>query len=320
MSAVDNGFDHVAPRRSFGLRWWREVLYVLLVYVAYSAVRNQFGSGAGTDVDPEPAYHHAEAIIQLQRNIGLYFEDALQRWYLDLPLDGLIRFWNVYYGIFHFVVAGTALVWLFRKAPERYRLWRNTLAFTTLLALIGFASFSLMPPRLLDDPGEFGGCQVYAAGEDLPDDAGEPPCDEFGYVDTVAEFGGWASFGSEEMAAVSNQYAAMPSMHIGWSTWCAFVLAPLVRRRWLKALAIAYPLFTLFDIMVTGNHYWIDGVGGLVCLGAGYLVARASTHWWEGRRVPGLRATATIGSRAAAGAEAGTDSGTRQGRSPRVPQ
>jgi hypothetical protein len=112
----------------------------------------------------------------------------------------------------------------------------------------------------------------------------------------------------------------MPSMHIGWSTWCAFVLAPLIRRRWLKVLAISYPLFTLFDIMVTGNHYWIDGVGGLVCLGAGYLVARAATHWWEGRRVPGLRATATIGSRAAAGAEAGTDSGTRQGRSPRVPQ
>jgi hypothetical protein len=320
MSAVDNGFDHVAPRRGFGLRWWREVVYVLLVYVAYSAVRNQFGSGAGNDVDPEPAYHHAEAIIQLQSNIGLYFEDALQRWYLDLPLDGLIRFWNVYYGIFHFVVAGAALVWLFRKAPERYRLWRNTLAFTTLLALIGFASFSLMPPRLLDDPGEFGGCQVYAAGEDLPDEAGEPPCDDFGYVDTVAEFGGWASFGSEEMAAVSNQYAAMPSMHIGWSTWCAFVLAPLVRRRWVRALAISYPLFTLFDIMVTGNHYWIDGVGGLVCLGAGYLVARAGTRWWETRRVSGLRATATIGSGAVAGAEVGTDSGTRQGRSPRVPQ
>jgi PAP2 superfamily len=270
-------------RRDWGLHWWHELIYVVLVYVAYSAVRNQFGSGGGS-VDPEPAFNHAKAIIQLQRNIGLYFEDTLQRWYLDLPLHGLIRFWNIYYGLFHFVVVAIALVWMFRKAPERYRLWRNTLAFTTLLALVGFASFSLMPPRLLDDPGEFGGCQIYAAGQALPDNEGEPPCDRYGFVDTVAKYGGWASFGSEEMAAVSNQYAAMPSMHIGWSTWCALVLAPLVRRRWLRALVIAYPLFTLFDIMVTANHYWIDGVGGLICLGGGYLIARGGTRWWESRQ------------------------------------
>ena len=271
------------------LRWWREVVYIVLVYVAYSAVRNQFGSGAGDSVDPRPAFHHGEAIIQLQRNMGLYFEDRVQQWYLDLPLDGLIRFWNVYYGVLHFVVAAFALVWMYRQAPERYRVWRNTLAFTTLLALIGFATFSLMPPRLMDDPGIYGGCQVYA--DATPDelaeagvDAGEAPCDEFGFVDTIAVYGGWASFGSDEMAAVSNQYAAMPSMHIGWSTWVALVLAPLLRRRWLQALAISYPVLTLFCIIVTGNHYWIDGIGGLICLGAGYLIARATTAAWEARR------------------------------------
>ena len=280
-----------ASRGDWGLRWWHELIYVVLVYAAYSGVRNQFGSG-GRDVDPEPAFNHGKAIIQLQRNIGLYFEDRLQRWYLDLPLHGLIRFWNIYYGLFHFVVVAIALVWMFRQAPERYRLWRNTLAFTTLLALVGFASFSLMPPRLLDDPGTYGGCQIYAAGQDLPEEAGEPPCDQYGFVDTVAEYGGWASFGSEELAAVSNQYAAMPSMHIGWSTWCALVLAPLVRRRWLRALVIAYPFFTLFDIMVTANHYWIDGVGGLICLGAGYLVARTATWWWESRH--GIPAAKTV--------------------------
>ncbi len=282
--------DRKAPSgRAPRLRWWREAVYILLVYVAYSAVRNQFGSGAGDSVDPEPAFHHAEAIIQVQRNIGLYFEDRLQEWYLDLPLDGLIRVWNVYYGVLHFVVALVALVLLFRRAPERYRVWRNTLAFTTLLALIGFATFSLMPPRLLDDPGIYGGCQVhtstpYETLEQRGLDAGDPPCDEFGFVDTVAVYGGWASFGSEEMAAVSNQYAAMPSMHIGWSTWAALVLAPLVRRRWLRWLAISYPLLTLFCIIVTGNHYWIDGLGGLACLGVGYLIARLTTQWWEARR------------------------------------
>src|SRR5690606_14984578 len=97
-------------------------------------------------------------------------------------------------------------------------------------------------------------------------------------------FGGWASFGSDEMARVSNQYAAMPSMHIGWSAWCAFVLVPLLRRRWLRALVIAYPIVTLFDIIVTGNHWWIDGPAGLACLGLGYLVAFAATRWYERRR------------------------------------
>jgi hypothetical protein len=290
-TAVGGDATPAAPDRPAArLRWWREVVYIVLVYLAYSAVRNQFGSGAGDSVDPEPAFHHGEAIIQLQRNIGLYFEDALQQWYLDLPFDGFIRFWNIYYGVFHFVVAAFALIWLFRLAPERYRVWRNTLAFTTLLALIGFASFSLMPPRLMDDPGIYGGCQVYESTtpEQLEargvETAGDPPCDRFGFVDTVAVYGGWASFGSEEMAAVSNQYAAMPSMHIGWSTWCALVLAPLLRRRWARWLAIAYPVLTLFCIIVTGNHYWIDGLGGLACLGIGYLIARVATSWWEDRR------------------------------------
>lgn len=269
------------------LRWWREVVYILAIYLAYSAVRNQFGSGDGGYVTAEPAYHHAEAIIQLQRNIGLYFEQAVQSWYLDLPAHGLVRFWNIYYGLGHFVVTAAALVVLYRRHAWRYRLWRNTLALTTLLALVGFAAFALMPPRLMDDPGIYGGCQVYTHGQDVDldavEEAGDPPCDEWGYVDTVAVYGGWASFGSDEMASVSNQFAAMPSMHIGWSTWCALVLVPVFKRRWAKALAAAYPLVTLFDIVVTGNHFWIDGLGGLLCLAVGFLIARAATQWWEGR-------------------------------------
>ena len=283
--------DTQPTARDLKLAWWHEVGYIVLVYIAYSAVRNQFGSGHGGFLAAETALNHGKAIIQIERNLHLYFEDSLQQRYLDLPGHGLIRFWNVWYGLGHFVVTACALVWMFRRQPWRYRLWRNTLAATTLLALVGFASFSLMPPRLLDDSGLYGGCQVYAKGEKLPDDAGTPPCDEYGYVDSVAVYGGWASFGSEEMAKVSNQYAAMPSMHIGWSTWCALVLVPLVRRRWAKALVMAYPLFTLFDIMVTANHYWIDGLGGLACLASGFGVAWVGTTWWS-RRQPAIQPAA----------------------------
>jgi len=270
---------------SLGLRWWREGIYILLVYVAYSAVRNSFGSGDGGFLAAETAFNHAKAIIHIERTMHLYFEAHVQEWYLDLPGHGIIRFWNVWYGLGHFVVTFAALILMFRRQPQRYRLWRNTLALTTLLALVGFASFSLMPPRLLDDPGVYGGCQVHTgtAREDLPDE-GVAPCDEYGYVDTVAVYGGWASFGSEGMAKVSNQYAAMPSMHIGWSTWCAFVLVPMVRRKWLKALVIAYPIMTLTDVVLTANHYWIDGLGGLLCLAVGYALSYVGTEWWLRRR------------------------------------
>lgn len=274
----------VAERRTapgaggHGLRWWREVLYGVVIYAVYSWVRNQFGSATG---DAQRAFENAMAIIDWQRGLGLYFERDLQAWYLSLPGHGLIRAWNAFYGTAHFVVTFVALVWLFRAAPSRYRLWRNTLALTTCVALVGFAAFPLMPPRLLDDPGRFGGCQVYAPEAAAAAPPGTTPaagCDRFGYVDTVAEHGGWASFGSEQMAAVSNQWAAMPSMHVGWSIWSALVLTRLARRRWVKATVAAYPAVTTFCIMITGNHWWLDGAGGAAALGVGFALATAVTR------------------------------------------
>lgn len=274
---TDVATDPAAPPSRAGLRWWKEVGFGLAVYAVYSVVRNRFGSAGG---DPGPAFEHARTIIDLEKAMGLYLEPDIQRWYLDLPAQGLIRLWNVYYGLAHFLVTLVALVWVFRAAPARYRLWRNTLALTTCLAVVGFAAYSLMPPRLLDDPGEFGACQLYApdaAAEAPPGALSAPGCDRYGYVDTVAQYGGWISFGSEGMKEVSNQYAAMPSMHIGWSSWSTLALLPLLRRRWARLLALLYPAITLMCIVVTANHYWLDGVGGLLCLGAGYGLARIVT-------------------------------------------
>lgn len=265
--------------RVLRLRWWREIALIVVVYLIYSFVRNQFGSGAGGSVDAGPAYSHARQIISIERAMGLYFEPDLHQWYLSLPFHGFIRLWNIYYGLLHFVVTIGALIWLYRAAPARYRLWRNTLVVASLFAVVGFALYSLMPPRLMDDPGEFGGCQIYAADVALPGEAGQAPCDRYDYVDTIAVHGGWASFGSEEMASVSNQFAAMPSMHIGWSMWTAFVLFPMLRSPRLRALVVAYPIVTLFVVMITANHYWIDGVGGAAALGGGFLVARALAQW-----------------------------------------
>ena len=258
------------------LRWWLELLLIGAFYAIYSFVRNLFGSQGTDDVDVSVAFEHARQVIDLEKAMGLYFEDAVQQWYLDLPAMGFIRFWNIFYGVAHFVVTAGALFWLFRSGKGRYSRWRNTLGLTTAVALIGFAGYSLMPPRLLDDPGRYGACQEYAPEAAAAAEPGEkivPGCDRYGYVDTLAVHGGWISFDDEKAASVTNQYAAMPSMHIGWSVWSMIVLLSLVRRRWVRLLVYSYPVLTLFTIIVTANHFWIDAVGGLLALGVGAALA-----------------------------------------------
>ena len=206
---------------------------------------------------------------------------------LDLPGRGGIRFWNIYYGTAHFLVTIIALVIMFRRQPDRYPVWRNTLAVMTALALIGFASFTLMPPRLLGDTSLYGACH----GQQVED------CHGYDLQDTLEKYGGLWSFDSGAMAKVSNQYAAMPSLHTGWSTWCALVFIPMLRRRWAKVLMALYPAATVFCILVTGNHYWLDAVGGLVVLGGGYAIGSAIAHaverWNEGRAAAPARTAST---------------------------
>ena len=114
---------------------------------------------------------------------------------------------------------------------------------TTALALIGFSVFPLMPPRLVSDcVSPYGGC----AG--------------FQFVDTLRSVGGLWSFDSGAMSDLSNQYAAMPSLHFGWSMWCCLALYPTFRSRVIRTLLVLYPMFTLFAIIVTANHYWLDGI------------------------------------------------------------
>ena len=265
------------------LRWWKEALFVLIFYEIYSVVRNRFGSsgssihGHVSTIAVTHAYHHAVDIIRMERWLGLFVEPHIQHWYLNLPYHGFIRFWNIYYASLHFVITIVALVLLYRRAPQRYRLWRNVLAATTGLALVGFASFILMPPRLLSDSSVYGACRA----------SYHLNCVHYGLVDSLAKYGGLWSFGSGAMADISNQYAAMPSLHIGWSTWCAIVLLPMVRRTWVKVLIVLYPIATLFCILVTANHYWLDAVGGLVTLAGGFLLgylALQLTLRWDARR------------------------------------
>ncbi len=251
------------------LKWWREVLIALTFYVLYSMVRNKFGAGPESR---DIAFRHARGVIKVERALGLWFEPRLQHWYLSLPGSGFIRGWNIFYGTAHFFVTIAILAFAFHRAPARYRFLRTMLAGTTLLALIGFATYTLMPPRLLDSPSHFGACAGQTAG-----------CNRYGLIDTIEQWGGIWKFGSGGMANVSNQYAAMPSLHFGWSTWCAITLVIVIGKGRPRWFAFLYPAVTLFCILVTANHFWLDAFFGGVALTGGWLLARGA-EYLHGRR------------------------------------
>ena len=100
------------------------------------------------------------------------------------------------------------------------------------------------------------------------------------------------SFDSGTMQKISNQYAAMPSLHFAWSLWSALILFPVLRRWWTKGLAVLYPACTLFAIVVTANHYILDAAGGAVCLGIGYVLGGLVTRRWEKRPAEAAAAAA----------------------------
>src|SRR5262249_54182060 len=142
------------------------------------------------------ALHHAKQVIGFEKALGLFQEHRIQHFFIHDRL--FLQFWDVFYGSAHFIVTIIAIVLMFRRAPHRYPVWRNTLAVTVFIALLGFALYPLMPPRLVDGYGL-----------------------HYGFVDTLQKFGGLWSFDSGTMAKISNQYAAMPSLHFAWSSWCA---------------------------------------------------------------------------------------------------
>lgn len=252
------------------LQWWREVLIAIGFYVGYSIVRNLFGAGKESR---SIAFRHARGVIRVEESLGLWFEPRLQRWYLGLPAHGLIRWWNIFYGTAHFIVTIGMLIAAFHFAPQIYRFVRTALAATTALALFGFAAYTLMPPRLLDDTSAWGACHGL-----------EPNCHGYGLVDTIDRWGGLWKFGEGGMASVSNQYAAMPSMHFGWSMWCAITFVLIIGRGRLRFLAFLYPAGTLFCILVTANHFWLDALFGLLALGGGFGVSVLWNRYLARRR------------------------------------
>jgi hypothetical protein len=227
------------------LRWWTELPLILVVYFSYSAGR-LLARG-----DVSSAHDHGIAILHLEKLLHINAEHPLNRLFtreawLGIPAD----FW---YASLHYLVTPTILVWIFRRRAEHYRAARTWLMTSTFIGLIGFTLLPTCPPRLLS-PGH-------------------------GFVDTMAQYSSYGWWGGDASAprglgGMTNQYAAMPSLHVGWALWCGVMLWRYGGTRWARAAGITYPLGTAFVVMGTANHYFLDAVAGVAVMGAGLLLSR----------------------------------------------
>jgi membrane-associated phospholipid phosphatase len=159
-------------------------------------------------------------------------------------LDALVAFT---YWSSEFVVVALALLWVYLRRPWAFPRFRNTLIVTNLIALLGFYAFPTAPPR------------KFAT---------------LGFVDTMRG-SGTPGHGQGLLPLPSNQYAAMPSLHSADAVIVGVGLALLVRSRPLKAVLLLWPLAVWFSVLATGNHFWLDIVGGVVVAAIGGLAVTA---------------------------------------------
>ncbi|MFI1835253.1 phosphatase PAP2 family protein [Streptomyces olivaceoviridis] len=242
MPQTETPGTEVAPRPR--LRWWTELPLILLVYGCYSAGRLLARGDVAGAVD------HGLAILRVEKALRLNAEHPLNRLFTREPWLGVpADFW---YASLHYLVTPVILVWLFRARARHYRAARTWLMTSTFIGLIGFTLLPTCPPRLL------------SAGH--------------GFVDTMAQYSAYGWWGGEAsaprgMGGMTNQYAAMPSLHVGWALWCGVMLWRYGGTRLTKVLGVVYPLVTALVVMGTANHYFLDAVAGVAVMGVGLLLA-----------------------------------------------
>lgn len=176
-------------------RWWTELPLIAVVYGLYSVGRLLVRGDVSMAVD------NGLAILRFEQALHLNAEHPLNRLFTSTPSIGIPA--DFAYASLHYLVTPAVLIWMFRRRSAAYRAARVWLMNSTLLGLIGFTLVPTCPPRLLDA--------------------------SHGFVDTMAQYSayGWWGAGASAprgLSGMTNQYAAMPSLHVGWSLWCGILL------------------------------------------------------------------------------------------------
>ena len=221
----------------------REIALLAVLFGAYNLGRFLSADHTGS------AYRHADELIRWENWLGLPSEATVQQ--QALRIHGLADIANVFYASVHFPLTAAVLLWLMIRRPAEYGKARWALASLTGLALIGHMFFPLAPPRMMP-----------------------------GWVDTGVLLG-QSVYGPSTDSGVANQFAAMPSLHVGWAFMVAVFLIRATRSRW-RWLWIAHPLLTFTVVVVTANHYWLDGLVAI-------SLALPLLLIFDVRRVPKLR-------------------------------
>lgn len=218
---------------------WREVANVAAITFAYFTTR---GIIRGREDD---AFANAQTLIAMERSLGIYQERAVQGF--ALANDWLVTFANNYYLYGHLPVLVAVAVWLFWWRPAVYPWFRNAFIISAAIGLTIYVAVPLAPPRFLP-----------------------------GFVDTMRASG----FDVDGSAAgpLYNPYAAMPSLHTGWSVLSGFAIVIASGRWWGRALGVILPALMVVAVVMTGNHFFLDAVVGsavvFLALALGWAVLR----------------------------------------------
>jgi hypothetical protein len=212
--------------------------------------------------DPQPAMRHAAHLLSLEGNLSLEtsLNSALER----LPVLAVIA--SYWYSALHYTVTPAVLVWLHRKHPGDYKAARTSLVSATLLGLVGFWLYPTAPPRMLTHDG---------------------------FVDTLAQFSQWGWWSTDAsapkgMGGLTNELAAMPSLHVGWAVWVGWYVYRHAKSQLARVLAFAYPVGTALVVMGTANHYLLDVVAGAALVAAAIALV---TRVQRGGSSPALQRT-----------------------------
>jgi hypothetical protein len=210
----------------FGLLLGYELLLVTAGLLTYRWARVQ------VDGQVADAFRNARLVRAIESGLGLHWEETIQD--VFLKFEFLIPFVNRYYAFIHFPVTGLVLIALYVACHDRYRWVRRRMLLVTAAGLMIHAAFPLAPPRMF--PG-------------------------VGYVDTLKVYGPYI-YESDTVRQVANQYAAMPSLHVGWAVLLAAAVFPL-RLTVLRVVAVGHAVMTTFVVVVTANHWWLDAAAAV---------------------------------------------------------
>ena len=228
----------------------REAALVLFAYFAYFAVRG------ATESELASALEHARQIAQLERALGLFVEPALQA--AVIGQHWLVTLFNWIYIWGHWPFIGVVAIWLFYARPLAYRSFRNAFLISGAIGLAFFMAFPMAPPRLA----------------------------EFGLVDTVVEHSNF--YRLLQPPQLTNQYAAFPSLHFGWNLIVGIAIFRHGSHIIGKIIGVALPVLMFASIVLTANHYIIDGLAGAALALIG-LFAALMLHQLSQRRASAQR-------------------------------